>query len=152
MGMTTSLVDVKTLVAALMLLLLGACGIGGPSSGRAGSGDPEPSTGAVAACDEVVAGIEAFNAGDFDATVAHFQKAIPLAEAEAKADDSIAARDLLEAVHFYADLAPRDYLESSQSSPEFAKYKKITLGQCPPGAPPPSPGTPSDDDSGGVLA
>lgn len=152
MGMTTSLVDVRTLVAALVLLLLGACGIDGPSSGRAGGGGPQPSAGAVAACDEVVAGIDAFNAGDFDATVAHFQKAIPLAEAEAKADESVAARDLLEAVHYYAELAPEDYLESSQTSPEFAKYKSITLGQCAPGAPPPSPGTPSDDDSGGVLA
>ena len=82
------------------------------------------------ACDEVRAGIDAFNQGDFEGTVEHFEAAVPLAEA--RDDGSQAAGDLVDAVHYYADLAPEDYSEAAASSPDFLKYKNITLGQCRP--------------------
>ncbi len=116
------------LVAALVLLASG-CAAGGEASkaeSRAGSAP------GATACDEVVAGIDAFNLGDFSSTVRHFRAAVPLAEAEARDDDSQEAADLVDAVHYYADLPAEDYLEAADSSPEFAKYKEITLGQCGP--------------------
>ena len=93
------------------------------------------------ACDEVRAGIDAFNEGDFEGTVEHFEAAVPLAEA--RDDGSQAAGDLVDAVHYYADLAPGDYSEAAASSPDFLKYKNITLGQCRPAGSndPESPGT-----------
>lgn len=117
-----------------------------PSSSPSSSA-PTPSSPAAAgtACDEVVAGIDAFNGGDFEGTVEHFKAAVPLAEAESKADPGPAADDLLEAVRYYADLAPADYTAASLSSPDFAKYKAITLGQCASDGPAPS-------DGGGVFA
>lgn len=84
------------------------------------------------ACDEVVAGIDAFNLGQYDETVRHFEAAVPLAEAQARDDDSQEAADLVDAVHYYADLPAEDYPDAARSSPEFAKYKAITLGQCVP--------------------
>lgn len=75
-------------------------------------------------------GINAFNAGDFSITVDQFRKALPLAKAQVEADPSEAAADLYEAVSYYAELAPEDYPQSAASSPEFSKYKAITLGQC----------------------
>jgi hypothetical protein len=78
----------------------------------------------------VRAGIDDFNTGDFDGTVGHFRAALPLARAQAAKDGSSSAQDLLAAVRYYADLAPKDYLRSAASSPGFAKYKAITLGQC----------------------
>ena len=80
------------------------------------------------ACAEVRSGIEAFNLGDFDETIEHFEKALPLAEGQD--DGSAAASDLVEAVRYYAELDAEDYPEAARSSQEFAKYKAITLGQC----------------------
>lgn len=85
---------------------------------------------ATSACAKVVAGINAFNQGDFEGTVAHFEDAVPLAEAEVEALGTPAADDLLEAIEYYADLAPADYPAASLSSPAFARYQAITLGQC----------------------
>ena len=91
------------------------------------------------ACAEVRTGIAAFNDGDFDATVEHFEAAVPLAEAQD--DGSAKAADLVEAVRYYAELAADRYPEAARSSPQFAKYKAITLGQCMPvGSEPESPG------------
>jgi hypothetical protein len=87
---------------------------------------------ATDACTEVVAGIDDFNLGDYDGTVVHFRKAIPLAEAQAQQDDSQEAANLLEAVRYYAELAPDEYPDAARSSRDFAKYKAITLGQCVP--------------------
>lgn len=98
---------------------------------------PSDGTSAGAACDEVAAGIAAFNAGDLDETVASFERALPLAEAEDVELDSQASADLLEAVRFYAALPPRDYPAAAVSSPDFARYKAITLGQCLAGRPTP---------------
>ncbi len=80
------------------------------------------------ACDEVRSGIEAFNTGEFDETVEHFEEALPLAEGQD--DGSVLAGQLIEAVRYYAELDAELYPEAARSSPEFAKYKAITLGQC----------------------
>jgi hypothetical protein len=123
------------LTGAAIVLVLALAGCSG--SGDRPSADPPSSTSTpdddvpVAdspACDEVRAGIDAFNAGDFEGTVGHFEAAVPLAEAQD--DGSEAAGDLVDAVHYYADLDAEQYLDASESSPEFAKYKAITLGQC----------------------
>ena len=103
------------------------------------SGSVEPD---ASACDEVVLGIDAFNAGELDQTVAHFRKAVPLAEAEAASDGSQEAEALVDAVHYYAELPAEDYPEAAASSPDFARYKAITLGLCASDGPPaesPSP-------------
>ena len=118
----------STSAVLLTAVLLGGC------SGETASDDPtdSPSAKSSEACEEVRAGIDAFNEGDYATTVARFRKAIPLAQDQADADDSQRSDDLLEAVRYYADLDPADYPESARSSEEFAKYKAITLGQCVP--------------------
>ncbi len=100
-----------------------------PPTDTPGSGS---GTASSPACVEVRAGIRAFNAGDFAETVAHFEVALPLARAQARTEGSAQAEDLLEAVRYYAELAPEDYPEAARSSPEFVRYKAITLGQCVP--------------------
>jgi hypothetical protein len=112
----------------------------GPDAGS------QPADPGRSACEEVVAGINAFNAGDFDETVARFEQAVPLAEAEDAAAGTLASADLLEAVRYYAELAPEDYPEASLTSRDFATYKAITLGQCLSGQ------GPGPDDGGGIQA
>jgi hypothetical protein len=90
----------------------------------------QPDMSDTKACAEVRAGIDDFNQGEFAGTVEHFRTALPLARQQAQAHPSRSARDLVDAVTYYAELAPDDYLASSGSSLEFAKYKAITLGQC----------------------
>ncbi len=150
----------RTLAVALLLTLTTACSVGGeqresaatpsPSAPSDPGTPPDPGAGSSGspACAEVRDGIRAFNAGDYPETVAHFRAALPIARAEADTDPSSRADDLLEAVQYYADLAPEDYPEAARSSAEFAKYKAITLGQCVPaplselpGGDPTSPGT-----------
>ena len=92
-----------------------------PRSGDADVVDSE-------ACDEVRAGIDAFNVGEFDETVKRFRAALPLAEEQD--DGSVEASQLIEAVRYYAELDAERYPNAARSSPEFAKYKAITLGQC----------------------
>lgn len=101
------------------------------------------------ACDLVVAGIEAFNRGELVETVARFEEAVPLAEAEDEAAGTQASADLLEAVEYYAELPADEYLAASAGSPDFARYQAITLGLCGSGEPQ-VPGQP--DDEGGVQA
>ena len=138
----------RLLCALVLLLAMSACSIGSDSdasgSRQPGSSpsspdpsatpDPpeaaQPDASGTPACTQVRAGIDAFNAGDFAGTVGHFVRALPLARAQAGARPSKAADDLLEAVTYYAELAPDDYPQSAASSSEFAKYKAITLGQC----------------------
>ena len=141
----------RALAVALLLAATSACSIGNqdpesvptpsPSAPESSpesspdSSDPSESGSAAAgspACVEVREGIKAFNAGDYPVTVAHFKVALPLARAQADVSGSSEADDLLEAVRYYARLAPADYPEAARSSPEFAKYKSITLGQCVP--------------------
>lgn len=119
-------------VSLPVLVLLGGC------SGTTDDPGPDPGSDPAAtdACAEVRAGIDAFNTGDFDETVDRFRKALPLAEDQASADDSPEASDLLEAVQYYADLEAGMYAEAARTSPDFAKYKIITLSQCGPIEPP----------------
>ena len=152
-----SLDRVRTFVVAtvtvVLIALAGGCAGDGASNGsddRQGTGitddsaplDPEspaapsPRSGDAAvidseACEEVRRGIEAFNVGEFDVTVGHFEEALPLAEEQD--DGSVLASQLIEAVRYYAELDVELYPEAARSSPEFAKYKAITLGQCMPG-------------------
>ncbi|MGI9157763.1 MAG: hypothetical protein ACR2FG_14220 [Marmoricola sp.] len=133
----------KPLLAVVLLVCLGACSTAGRGSPSTDSSAPQQAT-KPGVCEEVRAGIDAFNQGDFEATVAHFRTALPLAEAAAARDDARAADELVEAVRYYAELAPEAYPESSRTSPSFAKYKQITLGQCESGGQEPpseSPGT-----------
>jgi hypothetical protein len=155
-------VSTSARVAGLVLVtaLLGACsgqdtgsaaapdGSGAPSTGPSAGPSTGPSEGAgpgATACDEVVAGIDAFNAGDLDETVAAFERAVPLAEAEDAAAGTRASGELLDAVRYYALLPAEDYPAAAATSPEFARFKAITLGQCVAGRPP-------VDEDDGVLA
>ena len=119
---------------AVVSLSAGCTSAGEPSRSEPGAGQapPAPDVPVVdsQACEEVRTGIEAFNVGDYDGTVEHFEDAVPLAEAQD--DGSTAARQLVEAVSYYATLDAEAYPEAARSSPEFAKYKAITLGQCMP--------------------
>lgn len=118
---------VRTVVALLLAVLVAGCG---PSDGAPDSTDETRDD--TSACDEVRAGIDAFNQGDYVETQVHFRRALPLASDAADDDSSRRASDLLEAVKYYADLDPDDYPESARSSADFQKYKRITLGQCVP--------------------
>lgn len=132
----------RALAVIAFLGLVSGCSVDG-SAVRSGTSASDPDT---RACDEVVAGIDAFNVGDLDETVRHFELAVPLAEAEAAADDSEAAAALLDAVRYYAELPAEDYPEAASSSPEFARNKAITLGLCEYDGPPQAPGeSPSDE-------
>ncbi|MDQ3484152.1 MAG: hypothetical protein M3445_01860 [Actinomycetota bacterium] len=124
-----------------LAVLFAACSSGGDDSSGSAPEPPPPSTSSPSstepsACPEIRAGIDDFNAGDYESTVERFEAALPLAQAEDDEEDSAATADLLEAVEYYAVLPPEDYLEAAASSPEFAKYKAITLGQCDSGVPP----------------
>jgi hypothetical protein len=118
----------------LVALTSGCTGTDAPrSNDEAPSATPSEDAAAVVdspACTEVRAGIDAFNHGDFDETVEHFEAAVPLAEAQD--DGSETAGDLVDAVRYYAELDAERYLDASRSSPQFAMYKAITLGQCRP--------------------
>ena len=144
--MRTFLVATAT---AVVVALAGGCSSGGGDSaepqetdGPTSAATPDEDVAVVdsEACEEVRTGIAAFNEGDFDGTVEHFEAAVPLAEGQD--DGSAMAADLVEAVRYYAELEAERYPEAARSSPKFAKYKAITLGQCmPAGSEPESPGT-----------
>jgi hypothetical protein len=146
----------RLVLALVLLVAVGACSSAKDSSGAAPTRAPTSSPSArpsgpgsgpdvseSRACAQVRAGIDAFNALDFEGTVAHFKLALPLARAQARAHSSQAAEDLVEAVAYYAGLAPKDYPLSARTSRDFAKYKAITLGQCV------SPAAPLQDDPSG---
>ncbi len=148
----------RLILVSVLLVMVGACSVGkdspsaeptkAPKASPTAPESPEltqPDASGTPACAEVRAGIDAFNSQEFTNTVAHFKLAVPLAKAQALKDPSAAADDLVEAVIYYAELAPEDYPESAVSSLEFAKYKAITLGQCA------SAGSPADEGSPGVT-
>ncbi|WP_323794043.1 hypothetical protein [Nocardioides sp.] len=152
------------LATALSATVLGGCSALTPS-GRLGEAVPAPAASSApdqrtpqrapeqaeqTACDEVVAGIEAFNRGDFEETVNRFERALPLAQAEDDAAGTRLTAGLLEAVEYYAALPPGDYLAASVGSPDFARYKAITLGLCGSGQPQ-LPGN-GGGDGGGIQA
>lgn len=144
--MRTFLVAAAT---AAIVALAGGCSSTGGGSADPPETDDQPGVATPdkdvlvvdsAACEEVRTGIAAFNDGDYDGTIEHFEAALPLAEDQD--DGSAMARDLVEAVRYYAELDAQRYPEAARSSAEFAKYKAITLGQCMPvGSEPESPGT-----------
>lgn len=130
--MHTSAVAIAT---AVLVTLVSGCtrDESDVSTEQESSQAPTPRSGAgpvvdSEACAEVRSGIDAFNDGRFDETVEHFQKALPLAEEQD--DGSVPAGQLVEAVRYYAELEPDRYSEAARSSPDFLKYKNITLGQC----------------------
>ncbi|WP_148615386.1 hypothetical protein [Nocardioides rubriscoriae] len=81
-------------------------------------------------CDLVRQGIDQFNLGDLDATIARFEDAVPLAEQLAEDQPSAKTETLLDAVRYYAGLPAEDYQEANVSSPEFAEFKDFTLTEC----------------------
>ncbi len=119
---------------AVAALSAGCTSAGEPSGSDPGAGQAPPAADVPVvdsqACEEVRTGIEAFNLGDYDGTVEHFEAAVPLAEEQDAG--STKASELIEAVRYYAALDAEAYPEAARSSPEFAKYKAITLGQCMP--------------------
>jgi len=126
---------VKTVAALLALLLLSAC------SSEDGSPDPVPVVTRAEVCLEVNAGIAAFNAGDLQETVERFRAAVPLARQADEGTGTADSQDLLDATVYYAELAPEDYLAAAAVSPDFARFKQVTLGQCTPDAPAPDDGS-----------
>lgn len=133
----------KIFIAASLLLLLAAC------SGGADGDEPSATKTLSAAdafdqtCSEVRAGIDDFNRQNYASTVKHFEKAKVTAKLYAEVDPEPEADALLDAVEYYANLAPAKYPEAARSSDTFARNKDITLGQCASGEPidetPPTP-------------
>lgn len=134
----------RTVVAAAAFVLLAAC-TGG--DGESDPPDASPSLSAADAvqttCEEVRAGIDAFNRQDYLGTVEHFKKAKPSAKVYARVSEEPEADALLDAVEYYANLAPEKYPDAARGSENFARNKAITLKQCTSGEPiDASPGTP----------
>lgn len=138
---TPSVVGMRSLVGAALLLTLAACG-----PGSSDSNEPTAAELQQQACAQVRDGVDAFNTSDYEDTVSHFKKAIEPATAFARSTSSKDADDLLDAVRYYAGLQPSEYPEAARTSSDFAKYKAITLGQCVP------PGQPGDTEDPGDLA
>jgi hypothetical protein len=94
-------------------------------------------------CAEVRAGISDFNRQDYAGTVEHFMKARTTAKVYARVDEEPEADALLDAVEYYANLAPEEYPDAARASEYFARNKAITLEQCasdtPIDAAPPTP-------------
>jgi hypothetical protein len=100
-----------------------------PSSSASGRQDAVDLA-ATDVCAKVREGIDAFNVGDLEGTISTFEEAIPLAEDLADSQPSDDTRVLLDAVRYYAGIPARDYLEASQSSSEFLRFKTFTLDRC----------------------
>jgi hypothetical protein len=131
----------RTLVAtALVALLASACSAG---SDESGSDELSADEAMSRTCAEVRLGIDEFNRDDYAGTVKHFVKARTPAKVYAKVNDEPEADALLDAVEYYANLAPEKYPEAARSSENFARNKTITLEQCasdePIDAEPPTP-------------
>lgn len=125
-----------------LLVVLSACGSCGPDdSTRTGSSTLSAKQAEAQTCEEVRAGIDEFNVGDYAGTVHHFEMARATAKIYATVSDRPEADALLDAVEYYADLDPADYPEAARSSEHFARNKAITLGQCATDAPGEEPGT-----------
>ena len=106
-------------------------------AGCGSSGDPKPKDDATSSsspredtCIEVRAGVASYNAQDLESVQPHFVRAEVFAKKYAKQSSAKEADDLLEAVKFFADVAPNDYNKNATSLKLFEKYKAITLGDC----------------------
>ncbi len=107
-----------------------------PSPGAAGPDYGRPA--ATPACADVRAGIDAFNLSDYDAAVAAFDRALPLARQQAEEYAVPPARRLLEAVSYYAALDADELAAAFPPAPEDRKYQLVTLAQCQPTGPGPT--------------
>lgn len=122
----------RSLVVAAALLGVTAC-----TTGASGDKSDQPSAAESVqlACDQVLAGITAFNRQDYAATVKFFEQAVPAAKAYVEAEPGPEADALLEAVRYYADLSPENYPQAARTSASFARHKAVTLNQCAAGEP-----------------
>lgn len=124
----------RTWVGTLVLAATLATGCTGGDDDAGGTAEAAARAGDLT-CEEVRAGVAAFNESLYEETVERFRAALPPAKEYARLSDDTVADDLLEAVQYYADLPAAEYREAFESSPDFTKYQVITLGQCeePPG-------------------
>lgn len=128
----------KTLALALFLLALAGCSGGGeepsssPSSPSSSPSDDDagPDLAATDVCRLVREGIDAFNLGDLPGTIAKFESARGPAGDLAREQPSARTATLRDAVEYYAELPADEYIEASQASPEFLRFKDFTLTEC----------------------
>lgn len=133
----------KFLASVALLLALSACTGGSDAKDTSAPRELSAAEAVQQTCEEVRAGIDEFNRQDYAATVEHFEKAKAPAKVYARVNDEPEADALLDAVEYYANLAPSKYADAARSSENFARNKEITLGQCASGDPiDESPGTP----------
>ncbi len=139
---------VRTFAALLLAVVLAGCTSGGdPDDAEPGadstpfvpetSKTPKPvvDLSGTEVCAKVRAGVDAFNLGDIEGTLAEFADAVPLAEQLAEDEPSTDADILLEAVRYYAAIPADEYVEASQTSSDFLRYKEYTLNECHAGGP-----------------
>jgi len=133
----------RRLAIAALFVLLSACSSGSDSPALDTSPTLSADDAVQQTCEEVRAGIDDFNRQDYAGTVRHFEKAKPPAKVYATVNDEPEADALLDAVEYYANLAPEDYPDAARGSESFARNKAITLEQCASGEPiddsPPTP-------------
>ncbi|MET0928415.1 MAG: hypothetical protein ABWX74_02805 [Aeromicrobium sp.] len=120
----------RTFVTSALLILLSACSGGSDDSPAAAKKDLSAAEAVQQTCVEVRAGIDEFNRHDYAATVEHFVKAKGPATVYAKVNPEPEADALLDAVQYYANLAPEKYPDAARRSENFARNKAITLNQC----------------------
>lgn len=120
----------KTFVAAVMLVLVSACSSGSDAPAAKPTAQLSASEAEQQTCELVRAGIDEFNRQDYAGTVEQFEQAKAPAKIYAKVNPEPEADALLDAVQYYANLAPEDYPDAARSSESFARNKAITLGQC----------------------
>lgn len=107
-----------------------------PSASASLSGGSDADLASTDVCGLVRDGIDAFNVGNLEKTIATFEDAIPLAEDLARDQPSQDTKTLLDAVRYYAGIPAKDYVGESQSSTEFLRFKDFTLDRCAYGGPP----------------
>ena len=145
----------RTLLATLALAAVAGGSAGcTPSLSDSARAEQTPDAAAVSpfesqTCEAVRAGIAAYNAGDLPRSLSAFADALPLARARVQrlsgSDGSVEARQLLEAVEYYAGLSEQQLADAFPASPETQQYQDTTLSQCQPL--PPGLEDPETDDS-----
>lgn len=120
----------KSVIAVALLVWMTACGNDADNSAPDATRDLSAAEAVQQACEEVRAGIEEFNRENYAGTVEHFEKAKVPATVYAKINEEPEADALLDAVQYYANLAPEQYPDAARTSQNFARNKAITLEQC----------------------